>query len=428
MLGFAFGSNRVSQLYRHHMRRVQVPRKTGFKQVPLLAMAALMIAATLFALPRTTNAAEQKTGIVINVVYDDSTSMITSSGDPSGNPLDRWSQAKYALEVFSAMLGENDVMNIYPMSLEGEIGFTLYGSDPDRVSTVHAMNGARDTPFGVITAAADDLRSEADAYERWLVVITDGYFYNNGSRVPVENVQSALDGLNDEGIHTVFLGIGDDAPTLKSNEAKGGYALTAKDGSDVLKKVTGIANQIFSHQVLPGSNISKSGNTYSLDIDIPTGQIVVFAQGTDASVGDLFLEGEKLTPSLVQNVRHSGDVLPSGFEGVAKADTSLNGVLAVYEASGDPYESGTFTIDAAGSAGVEIYYRPGVLVNCDLLQNGAVVNRSDELYAGAYDVSVYYVNPLDGKPIESNLLPSNVFSLEVDNNGSIQKLDGAKGS
>lgn len=49
---------------------------------------------------------------VIHLVYDDSGSMIRANGEQ----VDRWCQAKYAMEVFAAMLGENDTMNIYYMS------------------------------------------------------------------------------------------------------------------------------------------------------------------------------------------------------------------------------------------------------------------------------------------------------------------------
>ena len=56
----------------------------------------------------TTNAPSR----VINLVYDDSSSMIETNGEW----MDTWCQAKYSTEVFAGMLGENDSMNIYLMS------------------------------------------------------------------------------------------------------------------------------------------------------------------------------------------------------------------------------------------------------------------------------------------------------------------------
>lgn len=56
------------------------------------------------------NAAEKQGGRIINVVYDDSGSMVKTD---DGKTIPRWSQAKYSLEVFTAMLNENDKMNIW---------------------------------------------------------------------------------------------------------------------------------------------------------------------------------------------------------------------------------------------------------------------------------------------------------------------------
>ena len=92
-------------------------------------------------------------GRIINVVYDDSGSMVMDL--ESRQFIERWSQAKYAMEVFSAMMSKDDVMNIYPMSIEGKLGLTVRGDDPNRVQAVHDMNGKyRNTPFVTVTSAA----------------------------------------------------------------------------------------------------------------------------------------------------------------------------------------------------------------------------------------------------------------------------------
>lgn len=48
---------------------------------------------------------------MINVVYDDSGSMYRTD-----SVVDTWCQAKYSMEVFAAMLGEKDTLNVYYMS------------------------------------------------------------------------------------------------------------------------------------------------------------------------------------------------------------------------------------------------------------------------------------------------------------------------
>lgn len=384
----------------------------------------LVIELTLLILPchgpSVAYADSETQGVMVNVVYDDSGSMVRDNNDTS-KMIERWSQAKYAMEVFCAMLGPSDVMNIYPMSQNGACGLTLSGNDINRVSAVHGMDGVGDTPFVAVTSAASDLMGADGSYEKWLVVITDGEF--NDAENPA--VQNALNGYNEAGINTVFLGIGDAAPTLSGNEEKGGYAEKASDGSAVLEKVTGIANQIFSHQVLSESHITTSSGGATLSLDIPVSQLVIFAQGNDASIGDVSLNGNKLEPSLLQNVRYS-DIKPLGYEN-AIADESLIGVLAVFDADESPFEKGSYTVEVTGSAGVEYYYTPGVTVNCDLIQNGAIVNKEDKLYAGDYEISLNYVDPLNGEATESDLLPMDGMSLTLENNQETRVIEGTVG-
>lgn len=120
-------------------------------------------------------------GKAIHVVYDDSGSMI----EVNGVYFDRWGQAKYAMEVFAAMLEENDVMRVYYMSDFAAAGrtdaparITIQGSEPagERVAKIHnTVTTASDTPFDAVVKAYADLRN-ADTREKWLVVLTDGEF------------------------------------------------------------------------------------------------------------------------------------------------------------------------------------------------------------------------------------------------------------
>ena len=360
---------------------------------------------------------------IINVVYDDSGSMVKEDG---GSFIERWSQAKYAMEVFSAMMSKNDVMNIYPMSIEGELGLTIKGSDVNRVKAVHDMNGRyRNTPFVTVTSAAADLLKEDPSYERWLVIITDGAFDDGAT--PASTVQAALDSYNEEGIKTVYLAIGNNAQMMAGNEGKGAYAVKATDG-EVLTKVTEIANQIFTHQILGSRYIENTGTATLLNIDIPTDQIIVFAQGEGVTVGDLSLNGSAIKATEVQNVKHS-DVVPEN-ESYANAviDTSLKGVVAAFEAGDQPFEAGQFSISVSNATTVEYYYRPGVTVNCALLYDGVEVQSGDELYAGDYEVALSFINPLTGEIIESDLLSDAEFTLRILNNGETQVITSKTGT
>jgi len=364
-------------------------------------------------------ASEGEIGRIINVVYDDSGSMVKDNGEY----ILRWSQAKYAVEVFAAMMGSSDIMNVFPMSLEGGLGLMLKGTDADRVSMIHNMNARySDTPFTTVNAAAQNLMDTSTNKEKWLVIITDGAFDDGATSV--DTVYNKIDECNEKGIKVIYLAIGEGAANLNGNN-KGFYADKAEDGHDVLDKVMKMANQIFTHMVVPEKRISISGNVSTLDIDIPIEKIMVFAQGDNVSINGLKHNGKEIKPSEVKNVKYS-DVKPENYPD-AIIDTSLKGVVATYEAESSPFESGKFVVDISGAQNVQYYYSPGVKVNCDLLLNGSPVTQEEELYAGDYEIEMNFIDPMNGKIVTSDLLAGAMFSLGVENNGSNQLVDGTKG-
>lgn len=387
-------------------------RKRGLQKI-ITSLLVIVMLTSIF--PVQGYAAQSSTGKIINVVYDDSRSMYLNNET-------RWCQAKYAMEVFCAMMGEEDTMNIYAMN-RSEV-LTVRGDDPDRVAKVHAMTSTYSgTPFSTVTKAGNALRNEDSSYEHWLVVLTDGSFDNTTQ----STVQSTLNGYNAAGIKTVYLAIGDSAVELQGDPNVGVYAEKAATTSEILSKVTNIANQIFEHQVLSGGFVATSGEETLLNIDIPTDQIVIFAQGEGASVGTLTLNGQTITPTASHSVKHSGDVMPLNNEEI-RVDTSLHGVVVTFDAGDTPFESGQFAVTVSNATAVEYYYRPGVTVNCELILNGNEVQSNDKLYAGDYEVALNFINPFTGKVIESELLSSAEFTLSVMNNDSEQVVTNRTGT
>ena len=102
---------------------------------------------------------------VLNVVYDDSGSMLINGE----TWVDTWCQAKYAMEVFAALLEEKDTLNIFPMSTNSSSGrnpdiITVSGKDPvsQRVSRIHEMQTeqALGTPYNAVAKAVDHLKRQ----------------------------------------------------------------------------------------------------------------------------------------------------------------------------------------------------------------------------------------------------------------------------
>lgn len=377
------------------------------KKITIHIILSLLLVVGMINIPTVTASADEG-GVrrMINVVYDDSGSMVV-------NGTKRWSQAKYAMEVFCALMGEEDIMNIYPMSIPGELGLMVNGRDNKRVKSVHDMNAHyRNTPFTTVTKAADDLLSTDSKYEKWLVIITDGEFDDGAT--PIDTVQSAVDSYNKKGIHTIYLAIGDKAKTLNSNPSLGGYADKAEDGVDVLYKVTSMANQIFQHLILSDKYIDRQGNNSTLHFDIPIDTLIVFAQGDNVEIGSMTQGNNVISPSDVQNVKYS-DVIPENYPD-AVTDTSLKGVVATYKSAGKPYAAGVFSIEVSNANTVEYYYAPGVELNCSLMYRNQPISGQDKLYAGEYDIRMNFIDPLSGKELDSDLLKVDEFKLSLINN------------
>ena len=362
----------------------------------------------------------EERGKIINVVYDDSGSMVQSNG----KNIKRWSQAKYALEVFSAMMGEDDEMNIYPMSAVGELEMTIYGDDENRVSFIHEMNTTYgNTPFATVISAAQSLEKRNENKEKWLIIITDGAFDDGAT--PTATVQKRLDQCNEKGIKTAYLGIGNEAVSLRSQPAKGSYSEKAEDGKQVLEKVMRIANQIFVHQVVPEKLLSVSEGGATFSADIPIEQIIVFAQGKNVSIGDLEYDGKEVKAASTEFVKYS-DVKPLNYKDAA-VDKKLQGVVATFEPSERLFAEGEFSIPIDNADTLEIYYTPGVAVKCDLLYNGRTIKEKDELYAGNYSVKMGFVNPITKKEIQSELLSQAEFKLIVRNEKTEKTLESEQG-
>ena len=382
---------------------------------------------------------------LIYVVYDDSCSMVDTAGDP-GNPGEmrvRWSQAKYAMEVFAAMMEENDQMVVFPMSLRGDSNLTIKGKDVKRVESIHNWNSEyAGTPWDSITNAAEKLKTQSNAGfdERWLVILTDGKFFDgNGqggsSPIPPETVQAGLESYASSGIKVSYIAIGEDGNSLQKNEPVGLYVTVTQDTAEsVLANVTETANKIFTRMELPSKYVSSNGNAKTLNIDIPTRRIIIFAQGKDAKISGLTYNGQTIKPNAIYSVKCS-DVVPESYSAIkdkVKRDTKLAGVVAEFIADDEPFAAATperkyvAEISGADDANIKYYYTPGADIS--FMVNGKVVKSSDELLnAGEYDIQMCFVDPVSGQVVESELLNGASFNMRYTYGGETTAIDGTTG-
>ena len=354
---------------------------------------------------------------VIDVVYDDSGSMCS---DGTG-AVDRWSQALYAMEVFATMLGAQDEMNVYRMSDFGANPTNVKGSDDGRVDQIIGSLGETgNTPFETVEAAASHITSVDPAASRWLVVLTDGEFQHQ----PTQGLEAALAGYAAQGIQVVYLGIGA-AEQLTGDAAAGFYAYSAGSSTEILPCITEIANQIFQQQILPAGHITTSGNTMTLNIDIPVDQLLVFAQGEGISVESMTGDSGPITPTGSHRVEVTEANTPQGWQGQTILAPGLCGVVQTYTAGEQPYPQGTYTLTVSDPSNVEIYYIAGTDIDCHLTYNGVEVKDDEKHYAGEYGISMRFLDPLTGQEVQSDLLDGAVFTAELKNGEEVQSIDSS---
>lgn len=352
---------------------------------------------------------------VINVVFDDSGSMIADKAGAGANLCDTWCKAKYSVEVFAAMLGENDTMNIYVMSdfSKTEAGappkLSLKGSDGavSNVARIHDMvTWANNTPFNTVRKAYSDLAAAA-ADDKWLVVLTDGAFQG------VDNIDAFFSGKADD-VKVMFLGIGADADTISAVESKNIFCERAETNSEILNRITGICNRIFNMDKL---NVNTQTGFFSFDV--PMSELIVFAQGDGVEISDIKSSaGDKITGSRPVSVRYSEKATTRTADYPdCVVDRSLVGSLVTFSKD---FEIGEYTIETANAQTIEIYYKPNVSIAAYLTdEHGNRQLAGDTIEAGTYTLSFGLVkNGTEEEVAKSELLGDVDYSAEVFLNGS----------
>lgn len=350
----------------------------------------------------------------VNLVLDDSGSMFSNGGN---TPLDRWSNAKYSLEVFAALLGEQDNMNIYLTSTYAKGGsgpvVQLAGKEAasSRVSKIHnmVMQGG-DTPYAPVQAAAKDL-SASDAGEKWLVVLSDGAFNDRNSQTVQNDFnQWAKENTNESSaLKVAFLAMGDKAPQIASSSAV--IFDQAPQTKDLLTKVTRFANLIFARDVLP----QDSASSIKSDIDIE--ELTILAQGKDVKVNEIKLGSAVAKPESQVEVKwaNNADVDFGASKVKAVPNSELNGKVATF--SKLPAGNGAVSLD--GVQTVEVFYKPYVSFGVQLSDAKGKPVKSGEIVGGKYTVKYGFMDKKCNFIDKSPLLGDVQYNAKVINNGKV---------
>ncbi len=366
----------------------------------------------------------------INLVYDDSGSMIRVGS----TYVDTWCQAKYAIEVFAGMLGENETLNIYYMSdyvkdLKSPPKLSLKGSKDAAVTEANVkkihdlVTDASETPFNSVKKAYEDLK-KATSDERWLVVLTDGEF-NSTSNERVENYFHEC--VSDGKTRVMMLSMGPNAAVITPNPDKHIYFEKAENTTDILSKLTKICNRIFQSNAL---DIDEKTN--EVTFNVPMSQLVVFAQGKSVKIKGLTTpDGETIKTSSNVHVQYSKKAtIDKNYpeRKVVVAD-NLNGYVATYNMD---FKPGTYKVDVSGADDIQVYYKPNVSIAAYLFNDdNEEVTAKDNLVSGTYRLEFGFIDATNGKKVtDTSLLGDILYTATIvntDKNGEKTEIQAEMG-
>lgn len=353
----------------------------------------------------------------INLVLDESGSMFADT-DADGNviPSTTWSIAKYSLEVFSALLGPEDQLDVYRMSDYGPADsptaptLTLSGADDrsSRVTQVHDMElqGAS-TPWRSVTTAADNLLA-SDAEQKWLVILTDGEFKIGDKFIPPEQVVEYLSPLISQGVRVAFMSIGAlavEIPSLTGLEYE-----RVDDAQQLLPAMTGFANTIFERTYV------DLGTKTEWSSDIPLSEVVIFAQGAGVVVAGAQTSTGAIEPAsrpVSVGWTTNGPVVVTGADdGDVRIDPvpdkSLEGILADFTS----VPSGDMSFDITNATQADLFYKPDVTFGYTIVDPQGMdvgnVLTADQPYTLNYS----FMTP-DCVPVTSPLLEPVEYSAQI---------------
>lgn len=372
---------------------------------------------------------------VIHVVYDDSGSMVVKAGEP----ITKWSQARYALEVFAAMMSETDDLMIYPMTSysyqddqkkdktstwETKIQISGSTKPADRVDKINKLNGTDEgkyynTPIETVIAAGDDLVGKS-ADEKWLIILTDGGFDHGDGKLidPSETKGLIMPYAGKDEIRVAYVAIVGDSKKDPNNLINSGsdyfFPYLASD-DDVLSTVTKVARTVFNLQTID----MEEGDDKNVSPDIPVSKLIIFAQGDAVSVGKIKIDGKELDTAHVsvntevsKNTKYKPNLQDykncKGKE--AKVASGLKGTVVTYTAEDEehPFPAGTYSF-SCNSPNTEVYFEPGVMIVARLVDEAGnsweLGDDDSALSAGKKTVQMEMIDPLTGDKIDPSSSP-----------------------
>lgn len=339
----------------------------------------------------------------IAIVFDNSGSMYKKES---------WSQALYAIEVFASMVNYNrDKLGVYPMGKieikkdDGTISETVTErlniaskDDVKKIENIYSPKGA-DTILKPAYSAMEYLK-KSDKDEKWLIVLTDGYFTKDKSESePVENKDGAwlrdkLDAFaKSSDVKVQYLGFTEESPSVDELKSDLFDKVKVVTGDDLIKALVDICNKVFSR------NIMKLDGSGRFTTDVSMKNIVAFVQGKTAVINGL----EDVSGKSVEvdsNIKLNAPDKGIGVKGYPAPVADMAGQVVTFKGC----TPGTYELDYTGS-NVQIFYEPDVAIKTVLKDaNGKEVDTSKSVEYGEYTLEYYLADKNTGEDVSKSKL------------------------
>ncbi len=376
---------------------------------------------------------------VISVILDNSNSMVEKEG--SKKPTTRWIEADYTVKALAAMMDSQDELRLYIMSgyrVDKNSEYSTPGTFDigiEKNSTIQKINQYLEnmpfsnlTYFQGVTGAAEDMKDDlADGKDCWIVILTDGSFWEP-ERMDAAMLTEELYKITTPGEHgriqVAYIPVGDEDEIVKiAEDTKNGiYVANVVQGEDyeqesvILKKVTDTINRIYGRvrleEDIEGKYLPEKQGQIQFDIDIPLERLIVFMQQSGKE--ERYKEFDNRLSALERAGNTTGDgraeiiigppSVPDFLESSDQAEFEGRRKIPYYE-DGEPdkYTSQAIYKDLQGrmisyiknqnkfseqslsipinnnnSPDVEVYYQPAVKIGIEYLQNGEPVQHTDK--------------------------------------------------
>lgn len=390
--------------------------------------------------------AEEKSK-VISVVFDNSSSMVKKDGKKEHTT--RWIEADYTVKALAAMMDTDDILRLYIMSGYREEAKTEAMSRPGEIiignEKQEAVKEVEDyfermrlcyyTYYQGVLKAAEDMGPYLDAgMDCWIVILTDGFFWDEKGKMEADTLSQNLHEITIPGaygkgsIKVAYIPIGDKGDTAEIQEdiARGIYVADVEDSvsggqeSLILNKVRDCINRIYGRvrleQRIEKNYLPAEGKDIRFKFDIPLERLIVFIQHSGAEeLYDNYRERQenleasgtggveiKIGVPMVPNLLARSDeadfagrsTLPDYEDG--KLPYKLNEVKykelwgkMLYYIKKGPSRSGSeegellIPVNSDKRPNVEIYYQPAIKVGLEYIQNGESVRHIEGCLSSA---------------------------------------------